>query len=308
MDPAHSLQELLWNVSMMARRGSQQTRAHVLQRDTKNRLVPAAQPEETTTNNLVRHLGFYGRNLGVRALLHTRSLEGGWTSKGTVKRKPSGADLELAIEVSPGTWFDLLLQAKAYKPRQATYDHWSPTQNNHLINWAKRDNRVPGMLLYNDLMQPFVNRAVEPMDFRCSVFGACKSIQRVQVQQWNTTKHCKGPEATPVGISMCLDQKQMLAPPVKLAAMRSSHFQLEHLLHMDEHMDPIDSGGGTLAKLSRPSPPGWAVDLLNEPSGDSSYSDVADAGGDESRRSQGTFTARTSIVIPFTTPLDDVEW
>lgn len=303
MDAAKRLEELLWNVSAMARQATQQTREHVLQRDAKGTLVPATQPEETTTSNLVRHLGFYGSELGVRAVLHTRALEGGLTSEGTVKRIPSGADLELAIEVAPRKWLDLLLQAKSFKPATGTYEHWSEIQNAKLVDWARAHNRTPGMLLYNDLVPPFIARPEPKVDFACNVFSACKSVDRVQLGWWDAKTWCHGPERTPAGLSMCLDQRQMALPPVKVTAMRNSHFQLEHLLHVSEHDDDVSADGTTLSELTRPSPPGWAADLLgmrvvpaSDQGADSLVSD-----GDQSAES---LSARVSAVIPFSGALD----
>ncbi len=284
----------------MARRSAEQTRTHVLQRDTKNRLVRANQPEETTTNNLVRQLGFGGRNLGVRALLHTRPLEGGRTHKGVVKRKPSGADLELAIEVAPQIWFDFLLQAKSFRPSVGTYEHWSPKQNQHLISWAKKHNRIPGMLLYNDFVVPFVKKVGTTTDYTCTVFGGCASVERVQVERWGQTEYCHGPKATPAGISMCLDKQLMSTRPAHLTAIKKYHFQIEHLLHIREHNDAIDGQGVALTALSRPTPPGWAADLLNAADpGTSDAGAIYRVDDGEPQNTPPDFSARASLVIPF---------
>src|SRR5262249_25847945 len=72
----------------------------------------------------------------------------------------SGADLEIAIEVTPGTWIDLLLQAKRIFEHTAgsggVYDGWKADQINKLRYWAAHNgDRTPGMLLYNAEIPPF---------------------------------------------------------------------------------------------------------------------------------------------------------
>ena len=116
-------------------------------------------PEESTTLNLVRRLAYWQERRGgqVTAILHSRALEGGLTRR---HRPPSGADLELAVEVRPTTWIDLLLQAKRISEpipgHAARYGEWKPTQIRNLRRWAADNgDRDPGVLLYNAEIPPF---------------------------------------------------------------------------------------------------------------------------------------------------------
>jgi len=272
---ATSSEELLWNLSSLAMLNTKQTREHVLELDVN--LIPRAarQPEETTTSNLLRQLGYLGQNLGVVAIQHTRLLEGGYKTKPRAKAKakakstvriPSGADLELSIEISPGKWLNLLLQAKALKP-SGKYSAWKPAQNSNLIAWARSHNLVPGMLLYNDVVPPFVKR-MQPetwADYACRAFGGCSQVHRTQAGLYSydaTEWWLRGPGQTPGGISLCLDEEQMRAAAVPVLSMRKRHFQLEHLLHISEHHKPIDSQGTTLSNLTSATPSPWALELL----------------------------------------------
>lgn len=232
MTIAGSTEELLWNVSYQALLETMLTRQHVLERHSNLSVQPATEHEETTTSNLLRHIGYYGQNVGAMAVQHTRTLEGGLTLNGRQVIVPSGADLEVAIEVSPGRWLDMLLQAKALKP-SGTYPSWSPQQNQRLIAWATGHSRVPGMILYNDLTPPFVATALPTAigDYVCAAFGACPSVNRTQLGKWRSSSWCVGPARTPAGIGLSLDQALMLAKPASPAIIHDSHFQLEHLLH-----------------------------------------------------------------------------
>jgi hypothetical protein len=66
----------------------------------------------------------------------------------------SGADLEMAVDVAPNVWVDLLLQAKRIYPN-STYREWKQSQIDKLRSWAFLNNRTPGMLLYNAEILPF---------------------------------------------------------------------------------------------------------------------------------------------------------
>jgi len=129
----------------------------------------AVPPEEVTTFNLVRRLAGLRRAAGGLSIaLHSRPLEGGNTQVGRV---PSGADLELAVEIAPGTWADFALQAKKYNPAGGKYDGWDPVQNTNLVNWARANNRrAAGMLLYNSTNNPFA-----PPGHSSPLFNLCCS-------------------------------------------------------------------------------------------------------------------------------------
>lgn len=296
MNIAGSTEELLWNVSYQAVMATSLTRQFVVERHSNLRTTSATEFEETTTSNLLRHLGYYGQNLPVVAVQHTKTLEGGRTRKGRQVVVPSGADLELAIEVSPGKWLDLLLQAKTLKA-SGSYSSWSPDQNKKLVAWAAADNRIPGMLLYNDLVPPFVAAAppTAGADYACAAFGACPSASRTQLGVWHSTTYCTGPDKTPAGISLCLDEASMLADPPMTSptAIQPFHFQLEHLLHLWEHGGAVDGAGGSLDSLLA-ARPAWASELLE--ARDVEAQDESETDRDE-RPVEAA--AQMSAVIPF---------
>lgn len=186
--------------------------------DVHSRLVPTAQqsigslvvgvpPEEVTTFNLVRRLVNRRISAGGKAIaLHSRPLEGGNVRLG---RKPSGCDLELAIEVRPGAWVDLALQAKRFLPAQGAYRGWSPTQNSNLIQWATSNGaRTPGMLLYNTEGAPFARPGSTTL-----VFGACcTQPKRCHGSKWPGSKGHEWslPDVrTPMAVSLVVDQPSM---------------------------------------------------------------------------------------------------
>ncbi|KAA1376343.1 hypothetical protein [Aeromicrobium fastidiosum] len=301
MTIAGSTEELLWNVSHQARWETGLTRNYVKEMHTDFTVTAATEHEETTTGNLLRHLAYYGQQVGVLAVQHTKRLEGGYQRKGRQVHVPSGADLELAVEIGPGLWLNLLLQAKALKVSKssATYSRWSPSQNQKLIDWANAHGRVPGMLLYNDLFPPFVSLAPPQHfpDYACTAFGACPSVSRTQLGAWGTNSHCVGPAMTPVGISMCLDEALMLAAKASPSLLRDFHFQIEHLLHDDEHGLAVDSTGRTLGGLATPNPPDWAARLLA--ARDAPAPEVLDVDRPDIDDRPVEAAARVSVVMPF---------
>jgi hypothetical protein len=147
--------EEFWWVSALSRLDIRDAQVDVSSRGVHGptRGVP---PEEVTTFNLVRRIAGRRRASGGLAIaLHSRSLEGGHAPSG---RAPSGADLELAVEIAPGTWVDFALQAKKFNPRSGRYDGWNPAQNGNLANWASHNGRrAAGMLLYNTAESPFAS-------------------------------------------------------------------------------------------------------------------------------------------------------
>lgn len=308
MRPAKSSQELLWNVSALAMHDTRHTREFVFERAANFVVKHSRENEETTTSNLLRNLGFLGQKMGVRAVQHTRPLEGGRMKGNKQTIVPSGADLELAVEVSPGRWLDLLLQAKTLKP-SGTYDGWKPDQNKKLISWAANNGRVPGMLLYNDLVPPFIKTAPPKNvpDYECDAFGACLRGTRTQMGWWGS-RYGHGPMRTPSGISLCLDQAQMKAAAVPVTSMRKSHFQLEHLLHLGEHKNPVDAAGTTLRQLTTVGPPSWAVELLEaRVATDLDVNPSADADAADAPIAEVELSARASVVVPFSSgPLNPV--
>lgn len=196
-------------------------------------LSPATMPEETTTSNLVRRIAYFGRDRGVLVVLHSRALEGGYKNKnGIVLRTPSGADLELAVEVAPGQWLDLLLQAKTLKavPGGHQYSEWKATQNAALSAWAlSHGGRTPGMLLYNDSVPPFS----DPPSFSCRAFGGCSGANRAQNHSHSemTDHGWDLHDGTPAGVSLCLEKRLLAVDHPNPATIYNSHFPLEHLAH-----------------------------------------------------------------------------
>lgn len=158
---AMGLYKDLWWVDAKTRRDVIRSRNHVRERFVAQNGAPtrpAEQPEEVTTYNLVRRLAFRTRDrAAVVTATHTRALEGGRASPNSAIRPPSGADLELSVELSPGRWINLLLQAKRLYPN-GRYEHWSAGQIRHLVAYA--GNRwTPAMLLYNIPRSPFPDPA-----------------------------------------------------------------------------------------------------------------------------------------------------
>lgn len=111
-------------------------------------------PEEVMTWELVQLLSSLqsGPLSSLIIASHSKGLEGG-----TTNQPASGADLELAIEVAPGQWIDLLLQAKRLYRDSSKYESWKQMQVQALQNWATANGRTPGMLLYNCGVAPFLS-------------------------------------------------------------------------------------------------------------------------------------------------------
>jgi hypothetical protein len=156
------LYDVFWWCSAMARMDTRDTRSDLRERYPSRGMTftrPMLPPEEATTFNLVRRLATQQRlhgGVGVVSL-HSKALEGGLAGR----RPPSGADIELAVEVTPGNWIDLLLQAKRiYEPHRGSngsYKGWKDGQVRALRRWAARNgDRTPGVLLYNAQVPPFV--------------------------------------------------------------------------------------------------------------------------------------------------------
>lgn len=310
--PAGTIHELLWDASYFAAVETAMTAGHVWERapgTPPSRLRRATMPEETTTSNLVRRLAYTGRDLGVVAVLHSRPLEGGVKRKGKVIHSPSGADLELALEVAPGRWVDLLLQAKNLKRKRkgAEYTSWQRTQNGHLRTWAAAHGRTPGMLLYNELVSPFV--ATTPpatvSDYQCVAFGACLGANQIQLHDFATTaSRWDIFQGTPGGVSLCMAPRLLDTDAPRVADIVHSHFPLEHLAHLSGCSHAV-SAGPESPDLTEPVPavaeldtpivrdgvPDWAVDLL-----EATRSSVDDAEGsdDEAR----DFHIGASVVVP----------
>jgi hypothetical protein len=133
---------------------------------------------------------------GLSIALHSRSLEGGHAPTG---RPPSGADLELAVEVGPGIWTDFALQAKKFNPVTGKYDGWDPGQNAQLVRWARvNGRRAAGMLLYNSTDPPFA-----PPGHASPVFNMCCSD--TWCHGWKWPRWARPDGRSPLAISLIVD-------------------------------------------------------------------------------------------------------
>jgi hypothetical protein len=176
---------VFWWASAMARLDTRDTQAMMRERypaHGKTYIREMFPPEEVTTFTLARRLCFKQQQRGgeVAAALHSRALEGG--HKG--RRSPSGADLELAVQVEGGGWVDLLLQAKRiYRHRndgRGYYKEWKRKQVDNLRQWAwDHGGRTPGILLYNAEIPPFGGLQEE-----VKLGGCCSSPIRCYGSKW----------------------------------------------------------------------------------------------------------------------------
>jgi hypothetical protein len=178
--------DTFWWSSAMARYDTKDSLALVRERRASGNLRSMLPPEEVTTFNLVRRLASQQirKDGTVAAAQHSRPLEGG-----TRGRPASGTDLELAVEVYPGGWVDLLIQAKRIFPRRggpAVYQGWKVTQIQQLRSWAQTNGqRTPGLLLYNADVPPFGARPTVVAQGAC-----CSSPVRCNGSSW--PRHRRG--------------------------------------------------------------------------------------------------------------------
>lgn len=175
-----------WWVSALSAFDTRDAQAHVFTRNVHHRLASGVPPEEVTTFNLVRRLTHRWAAAGGRSVsLHSRWLEGRSSAGGG---PPSGIDLELAVQVGPSTWYDLVLQAKRFNTPTGNYRGWNPTQNRRMARWAaSHGQRTPAMLLYNTMTQPFPGNGQDT-----DLFGAC-CTQPKRRHGWSWP----GPKASP---------------------------------------------------------------------------------------------------------------
>lgn len=249
----NSLHGIHWDASLHSMTEQVEMREHAEELDIHGIPHPSGMPEEATTANLVRRLAVAaGQRPGHhRVLLHSRPLEGGRRDKhGRFVRLPSGADLQLAIRTPAGLWINLLLQAKRLYPptergQQPRYQSWKKTQNRHLINWAAQHNHTPGMLLYNDLREPFVAQPNPraSQDWACTAFGGCSFANRVQLKQFAALAPNSEFDSTPAGVSLCIDAGLMLCDSPTVRDITAAHFPLEYLAHETDPPLPLPHSG-----------------------------------------------------------------
>ncbi|WP_104524063.1 hypothetical protein [Blastococcus atacamensis] len=246
--------DYFWWASAMARMDTRDSLAgvHEIGVHLAHRLV--APPEEVTTFNLVRRLASSHTRRGgsFAAALHSRRLEGGDRSRGIL---PSGADLQLAVEVSPGQWAHLVLQAKKLDAGTGRYKSWERWQVDALRRWASTHGApVPGMLLYNSATPPFTS----PGSGTAVALGACCSSP-LTCHGWSWPTWTLPDRRSPLAVTLCLFPPDPAALPAALSGDGPS------AVTVNPHAMPLECifcRGSTLASGWTPAPPTWAVDLL----------------------------------------------
>jgi hypothetical protein len=210
--------EVFWWCSALARTDTRDAQMDLSERYTsggKTSIRSMMPPEEVTTFNFVRRLAIKYKQRGGKGIvaLHSRALEGGLSGK----RPPGGADIELAVEITPGTWVDLLLQAKRiYEPRvgrNGAYEGWNEDQIKALRRWAANNgNRTPGMLLYNaEVVPPFVRPG------RYVALGGC-CMSPIQCHRYSRPIRGGPPDRrSPLGITLVILPRYRAKLPASLA-------------------------------------------------------------------------------------------
>lgn len=264
-----------WWASAMSRMDTRDSRATVLERGVHG-LRAVIPPEEVTTFNLVRRLAFWHSRSGTSFVaLHSRPLEGGNRVLG---RRPSGADLELAVETAPGVWVDLALQAKKLNPATGRYDGWNPIQNGHLRSWAHtHGHRTPGMLLYNYSAPPFG----PPGATGIAMGGCCSSPLRCH--GWSWPRWDPPDNRSPMALSLVILDAAGMVPAAGAPASLTDPTPAQVLPQMmpleclfcprrGSAASPLAQSGG---------PPEWAQSLLDTPESDVAESDDPPRSDDE---------------------------
>ncbi len=302
--------DVFWWCSAMARMDTRDTRSDLLERYPSGgatftrSILP---PEEATTFNLVRRLATQQKLHGGEAIvtLHSRALEGGLARR----RPPSGADIELAAEIAPGNWIDLLLQAKRIFEPQAgqdgAYQSWKLSQIGALRRWAARNgDRTPGMLLYNAEVPPFV-----PPGYDVDLGGCCMSPIRChgwRWPRWNAPDH-----RSPMAITLLILPKY----PSKLPGPLSVNSIPANIVnHYASPLECIFCPGRLIGAAEtyghRPDPivsaikpkdqiPQWAAELLEAISGQDDGEEAYLQSGIQPSREDNRWDACYSIILPF---------
>jgi hypothetical protein len=197
--------DVFWWCSALARTDTRDTQMDLLERypsGGRTSIRSMLPPEEVTTFNFARRLAVKHKQRGGKGVvaLHSKALEGRWSDK----RPRSGADIELAVEITPENWVDLLLQAKRiYEPRvgrNGAYEGWKENQIKMLRRWAADNgNRTPGMLLYNsEFVPPFVRPG------RNVALGGC-CMSPIQCHRYTWPIRSGPPDRrSPVGITLVI--------------------------------------------------------------------------------------------------------
>jgi hypothetical protein len=257
--------ESLWWCSHAAMQDSVDSRADMVELFPDNGSLGSrglTTPEEVTTYNWVLYLARRRKKLGlpIAAVHHSRSLEGG---NRRTRRAGSGADVELAVEVEPGRWVDLILQAKRlYESASGAgrYREWKASQILAMRRWARdHGSRTAGMLLYNADIAPFDRVGAMVRQGMCHT----RQLQLVGDPAPPAGEHL----ASPLGITVVLFPSLPTKIPPTLNqdglaadAVNDFAFPFECL------QCSAGVSGHPISRLSAvarlPEPPGWAAELL----------------------------------------------
>jgi len=210
--------------------------------------------------------------------------------------------LELAVEISPGRWVDLLLQAKRLYTGSSTYEQWKASQVDDLRAWADRRGSTPGMLLYNARVDPF-SKGNSVIQGACSAGMVRMSLQKL-------------PESplprpiAPLGITLVALPRLPIVLPVGLQgdaldAATVNEFASPWECMICDHW-PVKGNlghGGISPAEVRDSMPDWAVELaqLVGARGDDDIVVAPDTGEDSDERPE------FSVVLPFSDPTSELE-
>jgi hypothetical protein len=312
-----SVYDVFWWCSALARTDTRDTQMDLPERypsGGRTAIRSMLPPEEVTTFNFARRLAVKHKQRGGKGVvaLHSKALEGGSSGK----RPPSGADIELAVEITPGNWIDLLLQAKRiYEPRvgrNGFYEGWKADQIKTLRRWAANNgNRTPGMLLYNsEVILPFVRPG------RYVALGGC-CMSPIQCHRYSRPIRSSPPDRrSPVGITLVILPRYRAKLPSSLAGDSLS------AVVVNQYASPLECifcparltgagksfGGKTGRPISVISPknriPQWAAILLaavSEYADEYSHVDTAleasSPGGHY--RDDNHWDAQYSVVLPY---------
>lgn len=286
--PIPTIHSVLYDLSIDEIQDREESAKYVSQkakRQSRRPISPLRMQEETSTENFARRVSSAFSSMpGYKAtsLLHTRKLE-------TI----TGADIELCLEVQSNLYLNLALQAKRLDVSTSTprYNGWNYTQNQNLIQSARSDGRVPGMLLYNEPVATITHNTA-------TVFQACLNATSINKRgyypSWTSgsytqTAHLRGinhppysklpntsvfRKGTPAGISMCLDEQLMQTQTnPSLQDIAQCHFPLEHLMHasgccnfggLTDRGFAIQESSATSGIQFQTYMPEWAAILLEE--------------------------------------------
>jgi hypothetical protein len=256
-----TLYDIFWWCSAVARLDAKDAQTLMVERTHRGLKSGLSIPEEVTTFNLVRQLASQRRRRGgnIAVALHNRWLEGRWWRL----FPPSGADLEMAVEVRPGRWVDLAIQAKRIYP-DGRYREWDPPQLAMLQSWASANGgRTPAALLYNAEFGPF-----GPPGTLVDLEACCQ--RSVMIHGWKWPRWPDPNGRSPAAITLVILPGGTSPMPSTIAvpgppAMDVNEFAMPYECIFCERWE--ESGfppNGSLAKLPlRDGMPDWASRLVS---------------------------------------------